>query len=277
MPRTYNYIPDPRFATGPDGQTIDLWAKDPKFSELKMQLRKYGLGTPGPVDLSTFCVSMNQGSLPSCVGNGTCEALEVLENIAHQGISGYEATPLSRMFVWAMARTQEGTLDQVTGCFTRTAMTVIQTLGVCAEALWPYEAGLATTSPSLLAQRQALGHTIQSAYRIDTLAQDRVNDVITALQASHPVVFGTDVTNAFEGLTGAGPVDVPQPTASIAGGHCMVVVGWDGANFKVKNSWGTDWGDGGFCLMTPAYIEWDNTTDLWVPTIGPAAFLRRPQ
>lgn len=278
MPRRYSYIPDPRFTTGPDGQTIDLWAKDPKFSELREQFKqKLKVGAPGPVDLSAFCVAMDQGDLDSCVGNATCESLEILENLVNQGSQGYQPTLLSRMFVWAMSRTQEGTLDQNTGTHVRTAFNVLATLGVCTEAAWPYEDNLTTVSPSMVSQQQAIGHTISGAYRIDTLGQDRINDILTALQANHPVVFGTNVATTFDGLTGSGPVDVPGATDPIAGGHCMVVVGYDGTNFLVKNSWGTGWGANGFCLMTPAYMTWDNTTDLWVPTLGPTFALRRPR
>jgi C1A family cysteine protease len=273
MARTYDYIPDPHFAAGPDGQTIDLWAKDRKFSELKETLKeRLKVAPPGPVSLQSFCVAMNQYQLPSCVGNGTCESLEILENIAHQGTVGYQATVLSRMFVWAMARTQEGTLDKVTGCFVRTALNVVENLGVCTEITWPYQDNLSTVSPSLLAQREALGHTTHGAYRIDTQGQDRLDDVLTALHAQHPIVFGTQVTAALDNIVGAGPLDVPGSTDTILGGHCMVIVGWDGTDFLVKNSWGTDWGAGGFFNMTPAYVTWDNTTDLWVPTLGPAGF-----
>lgn len=269
MPRTYAWSPDPRFVTAPDGSTVDLWAKDKKFSALKSQFGAKLKASPGPVTLTQFCVAMDQYDLPSCVGNGCCEGLEILENIAHQATVGYQATLLSRMFVWAMSRTQEGILDQVTGTHIRTAFNVLATLGVCTEVTWPYQDNLSTVSPSLLAQREALGHTIPGAYRIDTLGQDRLNDIITALNASHPVVFGTNVTNAFESLQGTTPVSTPGPTDQIAGGHCMVVVGWDGTNFTVKNSWGGNWGDNGFCYFTPDYLTWDNTTDLWVPTLGP--------
>ncbi len=270
MPRTYAWEPDPRFVAGPDGKTIDLWEKDPKFSDFKnLHARKLRLGPPTPVSLANFCVAMDQYDLPSCVGNGCCESLEILENIAHASIAGYTATLLSRMFVWAMARTQEGILNQVTGTHVRTAFNVLATLGVCRELMWPYQDNLSTVSPSLLAQREALGHTIQGAYRLATLGPDRRNDILTAVGAQHPVVFGTNVTNAFESLSCAGPVSTPGATDSIAWGHCMVVVGWDGTNFLVKNSWGTGWGDNGFCKFTPDYMTWDNTTDLWVPTLGP--------
>ena len=36
----------------------------------------------------------------------------------------------------------------------------------------------------------------------------------------------------------------------------------------VKNSWGKDWRGGGFCFMQPDYLTWNETQDLWVPTLG---------
>jgi C1A family cysteine protease len=49
----------------------------------------------------------------------------------------------------------------------------------------------------------------------------------------------------------------------------MLVVGYiSGKGFIIKNSWGSSWGDGGFCIMKPEYLAWSRTQDLWVPTKG---------
>jgi C1A family cysteine protease len=253
-----------------DGSVTDLIALDRKFEDLRPTLQfKVKVSPSGDIDLSEYCVAMDQGDLESCCGNGTAESLEILENIAHEGITGYQPTLLSRMFIWAMARTENGTLDQDTGTYVRTCFSVLTNLGVCTEILWPYDPTLISVNPSLLAQRQALGHTIEGAYRITSTGDQLLADITTSLSANHPVVFGTTVTTAFQALSGLGPMNPPAPSDTIAGGHCMVVVGRIGGNFLVKNSWGTSWGQGGLCLFTPAYITSSVTNDLWVPTLGP--------
>jgi hypothetical protein len=41
------------------------------------------------------------------------------------------------------------------------------------------------------------------------------------------------------------------------GGHAMLIVGYDLAkkHFVVRNSWGDDWGDGGYCYVTADYLK----------------------
>lgn len=61
----------------------------------------------------------------------------------------------------------------------------------------------------------------------------------------------------------------PVPAGQTSGGHAMIVVGYlSGVGFIVKNSWGIGWGDAGYCIMTPEYLAWSETGDLWVPTKG---------
>ena len=106
-------------------------------------------------------------------------------------------------------------------------------------------------------------------YRIIEEGDDRLNCIIEALRANHPVVFGTDINKDFVRLRDEGPVG--PPSGVVVGGHAMLIVGYlTGLGFIVKNSWGSDWGDGGFCIMKPEYIAWPFTRDIWVPTKGMA-------
>lgn len=253
--------PDPRFAVAPDGSTVDLVAKDP-------DARAFLASSPvvtatGDVSLRQYAVDMNQLSLSACAGNATAESEEVLSSIA-----GFKPTPVSRLFIYNLSRNESGLLAQDDGTFIRGCFDTLSRYGVCDEYLWPYDTTKVFTLPSFMAMRQALGHRIHGYYRIQETAnpQDRVDAVIAALRANHPVVFGTQVSSGFMNLTDATPQDVP--TANIIGGHAMCILGYIGGNFLVKNSWGPGWGDGGFAMFKPSYIAWDQTFDLWVPTLA---------
>ena len=76
-----------------------------------------------------------------------------------------------------------------------------------------------------------------------------VNDQKTWLDTVGPLVCGYDVYDDFFGY-GSG-VYKKSSTAKYAGGHVMLVVGYDDTQscWIVKNSWGTGWGDGGYVLI----------------------------
>lgn len=51
------------------------------------------------------------------------------------------------------------------------------------------------------------------------------------------------------------------------GGHAFALVGYNELGFLVQNSWGEDWGDGGFAILP--YDDWlDNAYDAWVARMG---------
>ena len=127
MAKVYGYKRDPQSKQAADGSTIDLFAQDRKFSALLPNLTV--LADAGDIDLSMYCIDMDQQQLSSCVGNGTAESLEMLEQMAHEGIPGYQPTPLSRLFIYNMARTEDGDLNQDAGTNIRTAFDVLGRFG----------------------------------------------------------------------------------------------------------------------------------------------------
>lgn len=258
MANVYGWLKDPRFSVDTNGNNVDLLANDKRFEDL-VAAHNLKIGT-GDVDLSPYCVAMNQYSLESCCGNATCEALEILENIANGN-----ATLLSRLFTYAMSRTIEGTLTVDAGTHVRTCFETLSLYGVCEETIWPYDLTQVNVSPSILAQRQAVGHKVNAYYRITSTGDQRLKDIQTALYNKLPVVIGTDIGSAFESCSSNTPF-APPSILDIKGGHALCVVGYVGGNYLIKNSWGTSWGVNGFCTFTPEYMTWLETDDLWVPT-----------
>lgn len=235
--------------------------KDFSFDTLLQGLSKKIKLTPGDIDLRPYTTNTNQYDSNSCTGTATADSVEILNALV-----GNPRVELSRLFVYSMARILHQELDKDEGCYIRTCFKVLSTFGVCEEKYWPYNTKKVHVSPSLIAQRQALGHKIHSFYRIKSTGQKRVDAVQKALRMKHPVVFGTKVSNSFSDVTHFSPIS--EPTKNIGGGHAMIIVGILGSNFIVKNSYGKEWGQNGFWLMTPSYLAWDKTHDLWVPTLG---------
>jgi hypothetical protein len=67
------------------------------------------------------------------------------------------------------------------------------------------------------------------------------------IQTKGPVVVGTDWYNGMFSPDANGFI---QPTGTVAGGHCYLLVGWDSNDvLTFQNSWGTNWGLNGYFKM----------------------------
>jgi hypothetical protein len=88
------------------------------------------------------------------------------------------------------------------------------------------------------------------------------DNVRAALAENHPVVFALHVPTSFfdigtYGLFTPSIDEKEEPIENSQGLHAMTIVGyddelWDGC-FIVANSWGTSWGDNGYC-----YIQYED-------------------
>lgn len=252
MPKVGGYLPDPFDRSDKRMKSIRDALKDRAVSSGDHVIQEY---TP----------ISDQLTLSSCVANACADALEILLGLERHG----EATQLSRLFVYWIARSRTGDQKRDAGTYIRVAAQQIKELGIPPEKYWPYGIQRVFTSPTLQAFNIASDNTIRDMYRIDSVREDRIDDVETALQANHPVVFGTSVGAEFQGYTGGG--DAFGPTLHGIGRHAMILTGvrrrsGGAREFLVRNSWGNGWGDNGHAWLNEAYIEWSETQDLWVFT-----------
>lgn len=91
-----------------------------------------------------------------------------------------------------------------------------------------------------------------------------------ALVVDGPVVFGMDVDS---GIFNAPNGVLREPTGQGAGGHAMVIAGYDDnikfKNWKnpggvwIKNSWGKEWGRSGYAWMPYSWFKAYNEFDAW--------------
>lgn len=217
------------------------------------------LGTK--VDLRQFCSHVeDQRTLGSCGPNAVVGGLELLEIER-----GDKFVDLSRLFVYYNARAAMQETDQDNGSYIRDVMNSLSTFGTCSELEWPYDTSAAFTRPSWKSYRDAYAHRINKFYKIFTIGDDRIAEIESALRARCPVVFGTNVFESFYHCTGT----VVMPGGNLLGGHALLIVGFDSDSkfFIVRNSWGTSWGDVGYCYMPYEYLDAANSDDFWAMTI----------
>lgn len=159
-----------------------------------------------------------------------------------------------------------------TGTTLRSVFSAANRLGFPPESLWPYDIDKFSLMPPTRAFEVGYDESGPrcSYQRLSDEPEERLADIDHALASGLPVAFGTDVTESF--------VQEPDPLVfspglgePLAGGHAMVVAGRraDGA-YLVGSSWGEEWGDGGYCWISPSYLTAAISRDFWVvPAAAP--------
>lgn len=108
----------------------------------------------------------------------------------------------------------------------------------------------------------------------------RVADPVTSLPAMRraladgkPVVVGFMVHESFysQAVRQTGLVPLPTPTDRLLDGHAMLCVGYDDTRklLVLRNSWGADWGDGGYCYLPYQAAAQGLLRDCWTVNDAP--------
>jgi len=234
------------------------WIPDiPDQRDYLYKLIRPRLKLPSKIDLRSKCSPVeNQGQLGSCTANALAGHLQFLEEI-----SGGPYADVSRLFIYYNERAVEGTINSDSGAMIRDGIKVLAKFGVCAELSWPYDISQFTRKPTTTCYKQALKHRISSYHRLETL-----DDCFNCLAEGYPFVFGFTVYESFESLkvakTGVAPM--PKKSERALGGHAVMAAGYDqkSKRFIVRNSWGAEWGQGGYFTMPYAYLE-TLASDFW--------------
>lgn len=204
----------------------------------------------------------NQGNTGSCVANATVSALEILLD----KYSVYK--DLSRLFLYyELRRPHENLHGKDKGSYTREGFKVPSKLGICKEDCWDFDVSKVNNKPKEDCYEEALNRKVHHYMRISSV--DKVNSMKSALSNGLPILIGMPLSRDFYSIRG--PLKDHDykgydPKTSV-GGHAMCVVGYDDDlnGFIVENSWGKNWGDNGFCLISYDVAEKD-MRDVWVCT-----------
>jgi C1A family cysteine protease len=227
---------------------------------------RYLTALPKQADLRDQCPEeiYDQGHLSSCTANAIACAFEF--ELLKQGAKSF--TP-SRLFIYHNERVMEGTVDIDAGAMLRDGIKSVHKQGVCPEPEWTYDVARFTERPPQSCYDEALGHQVTSYQRIPRV----LNQMKGCLASGHPFVFGFSAYESFESDEVARTGVVPMPDVAneqLVTGHAALAVGYDDADqrFRVRNSWGEKWGDGGYFTMPYAYLtERSLSSDFWAITL----------
>ncbi len=148
----------------------------------------------------------------------------------------------------------------------RDVMKFVKEFGFAAEENWPFDPQRINDQPDWKAlesgqrQLEQLDHGLLAYYWIEGDGEKKLEGFKKALAAGFPVAFAIDVDEDFESWNDDKPIpDLPED-APILGSHYIVAVGYTPEdNILAVNSWGSAWGDFGFCEISKARILNDST------------------
>lgn len=170
----------------------------------------------------------NQGSCGSCYSFGASASYEGFKLKSGQTFDLSEQD-------FMMTAKAIGPHGGCSGWYLDTSMNLLKDRGVANESACPYKA-----SESACPTSATKVHRISSWARTSDL-----NTIKSALANYGPVYTGFAVYADFMSYSGG---IYKYTSGSLRGYHAVAIVGYDDATqcFKVKNSWGTGWGEGGY-------------------------------
>jgi len=200
----------------------------------------------------------DQEDLGSCTANASAALAQTLMNVL-----GRKVFRPSRLALYYWTRLREGNVEEDTGCSVADACNTLFLNGVPNEAKWAYDTKKFTEEPPINVARLAMQHRTHAPESVKPDAPS----IEAMIAQNHPVAFGFWVFKSFDNVGSDGLVPMPKRDEEKYGGHAVCIVGYDRDKqlFKVRNSWGTEWGDKGYCYMPYKFvINRRISEDFWV-------------
>lgn len=210
-----------------------------------------GISLPYSVDLRTFFSPIqDQESQKAC---NAFSIVAVIEYFIHQIYHNNDN--LSESFVYYNTRELANQENENVGTNVYALISSLRDKGVCLEELCPFKPDVYDERPSDEAYADAESRKVTEAKNVAL----NLDVMRSALAQGYPLLISARAFDAY--VQDANGVIEPPPAEELAEdknkNHAMVICGYtdrDGGYFIVRNSWGVNWCDQGYCYMPYDYV-----------------------
>lgn len=162
----------------------------------------------------------------------------------------------------------EGTLREDCGGQIRSVVKTLNSTGICLEMSDPYNPASAWAVPTPAQDAEAKLFEAGAYHRLTT-----VDDMRSCLASGYAFLAGFAVHESFEkdNWLASGVMPIPEASDALLGGHAVLFFGYDDDRkaFNVRNSWGSDWCQGGnFWFPYRAAADTSILWDAWIQHLG---------
>ena len=237
----------------PDHRDFKLAQKAPGIKatgNARTDLRKTGWVTPVE----------NQGDLGSCTANMGVGLLEYNEMARHNSYVDHSRRFLYRASRKLYFKVSDSSVIGDTGSTNRDTFKAMASFGVPPEWAWPYNIRDFDVEPSAFVY--SLAQAFQGLYYVKA---ENLYEIKALLDNQFPVGIGFICFDSVDDVGPDGIIPIPGDNERPAGGHSVMVVGYDDSTemIIIKNSWGTSWGEQGFGYLPYWYFDNDLCSDYW--------------
>jgi C1A family cysteine protease len=197
----------------------------------------YRAQVPRKADISgTLPAPRNQADTSTCTSWGATYAA-ASQAARRNGLGA--AVVLSPAFTYNIVA-NDHTCRNATS--TSATLDVLKNVGTLPIEEYVFDAGWCGRQPTAAEKQRAARYRIKNWSRFD--ATD-LNAVKQQIARGVPVIFAMRIGATITGLRGDAVVEDDR---DLGGSHAMVAVGFDDDRkaFRIQNSWGRGWGDGGY-------------------------------
>lgn len=202
---------------------------------------------------------LDQGSEGACTGYGLATVANYL--LLRRRVLP-DPVPVSPKMLYDLARRyDEWSGEAYEGSSARGAMKGWHKHGICGEHVYPSRGRKAKGGLTLERTSEARRRPLGAYFRVNHKDLVAMHSAI----AEVGVLYATAVVH--EGWDDVDSSGVIADSDTALGGHAFAIVAYDENGFWIQNSWGPDWGKGGFARI--GYDDWlRNGTDVWVARLG---------